>query len=419
MPTFVPIQTNDPTGDMARLSAESPGALWTKSADPGEWGSEPVYTVGSEEHGAIGQATDREKRRRSPRSATPSTLNVDSSDEGPKELSSTLVWTVAVSCGGNGVKRPLSGSDSGRSRVSPVERRPERRSPSVPGVGGSSVCVMCDVQQRLVNPELLLGGHESRRAAPSRAPSSGGGPQTLRVLRAVSSQGVCGSVLYGLPSILTPTACWELDWEELETNQENFHALCHCLQTRELSLLACSTGRSLSPGWGPPVLSHFMVSASDSAALLLRPVAVRELILPADVSTRTLPPRDNALRRAEDALRSLDVDPVYNPLLVTCNLYRQLQGVLTRPPMLRPQWPQPQGPMSHVTALRGTQQRGSTGGGQSRQVLLRHSKARATVAPLPLCAPSLAPLPPGTPTSDKPARRVSFLCDKEEFLSDM
>ncbi|XP_075447878.1 uncharacterized protein LOC142490008 [Ascaphus truei] len=138
MPTFVPIQTNDPPGDTARLSAESPGALWTKSADPGEWGSEPVNTAGSEEHGAIGQATDREKRRRSPRSATPSTLNVDSSDEGPKELSSTLVWLVAVSCGGNGVKRPLTGSDSGRSRVSPVERRPERRSPSVPGVGGTS-----------------------------------------------------------------------------------------------------------------------------------------------------------------------------------------------------------------------------------------------------------------------------------------
>ena len=45
-------------------------------------------------------------------------------------------------------------------------------------------------------------------------------------------QGVCESVLYGMPHILKPTACWKLDWEELERNHHHFNALCQHLQKR-------------------------------------------------------------------------------------------------------------------------------------------------------------------------------------------
>ena len=45
-------------------------------------------------------------------------------------------------------------------------------------------------------------------------------------------QGVCESVLYGQPLTLRPTACWRLDWEELERNQQLFLALCHSLQNK-------------------------------------------------------------------------------------------------------------------------------------------------------------------------------------------
>ena len=46
----------------------------------------------------------------------------------------------------------------------------------------------------------------------------------------IAMQGVCESVLFGMPNMLRPTACWKLDWEELETNQQNFSALCQKLQ---------------------------------------------------------------------------------------------------------------------------------------------------------------------------------------------
>jgi len=31
------------------------------------------------------------------------------------------------------------------------------------------------------------------------------------------------------PVILRPTSCWKIDWDELETNQQNFHALSSLL----------------------------------------------------------------------------------------------------------------------------------------------------------------------------------------------
>lgn len=51
--------------------------------------------------------------------------------------------------------------------------------------------------------------------------------------RALHAVGLCESVLYGLPLVIRPTTCWRLDWEELETNNNLFHALCHTLHVWE------------------------------------------------------------------------------------------------------------------------------------------------------------------------------------------
>jgi len=49
-------------------------------------------------------------------------------------------------------------------------------------------------------------------------------------VRTLRADGVCESVLYGLPLVLRPTTCWQLDWDEMETNHNLFHALCHTLR---------------------------------------------------------------------------------------------------------------------------------------------------------------------------------------------
>ncbi|XP_063782025.1 meiosis 1 arrest protein isoform X2 [Pseudophryne corroboree] len=188
---------------------------------------------------------------------------------------------------------------------------------------GSELRVICDVHRPLLDPGLLFTpGDQTCATRPVHTPNVGVA-QSLRVIRALSSQGVCGSMLYGLPSILTPTACWELDWDQLEANQENFHALCHCLQ---------------------------------------------------------------------DALRCLAVDSVYNPLQVTCNLYRHLQVTLSRSPV----------PGRHTSILPG----------HSRQVPSGRGKARATIAPLPLVTPILRKRSPVTDDSG-PSKMRFLRCDEE------
>ncbi|XP_056395636.1 meiosis 1 arrest protein isoform X2 [Hyla sarda] len=246
--------------------------------------------------------------------------------------------------------------------------------------GASDLEVMCDVNRPLLNPGLLLGEGDGAHPRGSALTANPRVTQAFKVIRVVSLSGVCGSMFYGLPTILTPTACWELDWDQLEANQDYFHALCHCLQ--------------LGSSSAPSVLSHVLVSAADSAALLLRPIAVRELVL--IMKLPPLPPTmaENALQRVQDVLRSLDTDTLYNPLQMSSNLYCHLQAALT----------QTQNPRRHISTTQGT-------AGPSRQVNFPGRKARATIAPLHFAAPGLSKRKHIENDSPSPKRR--FLCDKE------
>ncbi|XP_075703236.1 meiosis 1 arrest protein [Rhinoderma darwinii] len=226
--------------------------------------------------------------------------------------------------------------------------------------GASHLRVMCDMNRPLLNPGLLQGDVTPPRGSALTAGT--GVIQAFKVIRTVSSAGICGSLLYGPPTILTPTACWELDWDQLEANQDNFHALCKCLQSQQLSLVASCPQRS------SPLLPHVLVSSSDSAALLLRPVAVRELVLLMKVPPLPATMTESAVHRVQGLLRSLDADALYNPLEISGNLYPHLQASLT------------QTPRRHVSTFPGA-------AAPSRQMIFPTGKARATIAPLHFAAP--------------------------------
>ncbi|XP_075460680.1 uncharacterized protein LOC142497145 isoform X2 [Ascaphus truei] len=138
MPTFVPVQAVEVAGDVAMLSAELPGALWRESADPGEWGSGPVVKTEPEEKGTIGRSAGRETNRQSPSGVPLTKSGLDSSDEDPVVSPAVVTRQPANPCGGNGRKVPLTCVVRERSRVSPVQRKTERRSPPVLGAGGSN-----------------------------------------------------------------------------------------------------------------------------------------------------------------------------------------------------------------------------------------------------------------------------------------
>ncbi|XP_065606305.1 meiosis 1 arrest protein [Cyrtonyx montezumae] len=240
----------------------------------------------------------------------------------------------------------------------------------------SLMCLKCDLQERLLDPALISGTTDGtmRTADLNSLCQMTAWPATtlykLQVVKALKSEGVCESVLYGLPFIIKPTSCWKLDWDELELNQHSFHALCHSLLKRKWMLLAKREPQNTCPSWNVAVHSYYVIVPSDSATLLVKPVAARELLMPSAFPALLADHPERVQGPIESALNSLEVEVTYNPLHLKSNLYKYLKSTLYRP--LHRQQPQPrdQRPERH----------------QPKQ---HQSRAKATVAPLRM-APSPA-----------------------------
>ncbi|XP_062488168.1 meiosis 1 arrest protein isoform X1 [Pezoporus occidentalis] len=238
------------------------------------------------------------------------------------------------------------------------------------------MCLKCDLQERLLDPALLSGTADGTvRAADVNSPCQmAAWPATvlykLRVVKALKSEGVCESVLYGLPFIIKPTSCWQLDWDELEINQHSFHALCHSLLKRKWMLLARREPQSTGPNWNIVVHSYYIIVPSDSATLLVKAIAVRELLLPSAFPALLPEHPERVHGPVESALNSLEVEVAYNPLHLKSNLYKYLKSTLYKPLHRQQAQPRDQRPERH----------------QPKQ---HQSRAKATVAPL-LMAPSPA-----------------------------
>ncbi|XP_009903184.2 meiosis 1 arrest protein [Dryobates pubescens] len=230
------------------------------------------------------------------------------------------------------------------------------------------MCLKCDLQERLLDPTLLSGAVDgSVRATDVTSPCQmAAWPATalykLRVIKALKSEGVCESVLYGLPFIIKPTSCWQLDWDELEINQHSFHALCHSLLKRKWMLLARREPQNTSPSWNIMVHSYYVIVPSDSATLLIKAVAIRELLMPSTFPALLAEHAERVSGPIEGALNSLEVEVAYNPLHLKSNLYKYLKSVLYKPLHRQQAQPRDQRPERHQPK--------------------HQSKAKATVAPL-------------------------------------
>ncbi|XP_073098256.1 meiosis 1 arrest protein isoform X1 [Manis javanica] len=246
----------------------------------------------------------------------------------------------------------------------------------------NSMCLKCDLQERLLSPSLLPGTADGslRMDDPKgdfstlyqMASQSSASPYKLRVVKALQSSGICESLTYGLPFILRPTSCWQLDWDELETNQQHFHALCHCLLKREWLLLA--KGEPLSRGHGQrePASTFYVIMPSRSPTLLVKAVATRELMLPGPFPVLPEDLLDDSLKTMESLLDGLELEPTYNPLQVWSHLYSHLSSTFFKP----------QGRPHHGWESRTLRKPGQ----------LQTNRVRATVAPLPVTpAPNRVP----------------------------
>ncbi|KAL1768057.1 meiosis 1 arrest protein [Sigmodon hispidus] len=268
--------------------------------------------------------------------------------------------------------------------------------------GDNPICLKCDLQERFLSPSLLPGTADGMLRADDpkgdistayhMASLSRDSPYKLQVIKALQSSGICESLTYGLPFILRPTSCWKLDWDELETNQQHFHALCHCLLKRDWLLLARGEPQLPRHNQHVPASSFYVITPSHSLTLLMKLVATRELMLPGIFSLLSEDPPEDSLKIIESTLDSLELGLTYNPLQVESHLYSHLSGSSTKPQgRLRTSW-ENQGPKK---------------AGQ-----LQTSRARATVVPLPV-APALGRAPK-TSAASKTSSRTFLSSDSEE-----
>uniref|UniRef100_A0A096MFJ6 Meiosis 1 associated protein n=1 Tax=Poecilia formosa TaxID=48698 RepID=A0A096MFJ6_POEFO len=187
----------------------------------------------------------------------------------------------------------------------------------LPGPTQRPVCVKCDMLERLISPALVPStpslGVKTESVRDFLPAVKGPGnqsptPQRLRVIKVLHADGVCESVLYGLPLVIRPTTCWQLDWDEMETNNSLFHALCQTLRNQDLFLLLRVEPDKKSSAGGSGVCSHYVLQPSPSVSLLLKPVASRELLLPCSLPVSNQDPSPNAMNSIQVQLKSVKLE---------------------------------------------------------------------------------------------------------------
>nr|XP_045008523.1 meiosis 1 arrest protein isoform X5 [Jaculus jaculus] len=127
---------------------------------------------------------------------------------------------------------------------------PSKRLPPPSRARDIPMCLKCDLQERFLSPSLLPGTADGKL----RTDDPKGDVSTLYQMASQSS-----ASHYKL-HVIKPTSCWQLDWDELETNQQHFHALCH-------SLLSMLDSLELEPTYNPlQVCSHLYAHLSSTYA---------------------------------------------------------------------------------------------------------------------------------------------------------
>ncbi|XP_046845567.1 meiosis 1 arrest protein-like [Xenia sp. Carnegie-2017] len=207
---------------------------------------------------------------------------------------------------------------------------------------GCEMVLKCDLHEVLIDPLALLNcgeyfnlkGDYTFPKSYSQTNRPGGASQftkkvsRLRALSLVRTNGVCESVvtsctqLYGLPMYARPTCCWKLDWDELESNQQNFNSLCNLLSEKELSLILKSEFGHQEKEQSLPQ-SYFMVMASsNSASMIIKSVAMEELMLPMDFPSLSQKTSQQSVEFIEESLHKLPLLDVYNPFFMKSNLFK-------------------------------------------------------------------------------------------------
>ncbi|KAB0359834.1 hypothetical protein FD754_003990, partial [Muntiacus muntjak] len=241
---------------------------------------------------------------------------------------------------------------------------PSRSISNISRTRDDSMCLKCDLQERLLSPSLLPGTADGS-------------------LRMDDPKGDF-STLYQMVS-QSSASCYKL-------RVINLRFCMSLFQKREWLLLAKGEPLNREDKLREPTSTFYVILPSPSPTLLVKAVATRELMLP---SPLPLLPEDmsaDSLKTVESMLDDLELESTYNPLQVWSHLYSHLSSTFANP----------HGrfhPSSKSRAVRKAEP-------------LQINRVRATVAPLPMTpAPGRASK---MPAASKASSEVFFQPSMEE-----
>lgn len=150
----------------------------------------------------------------------------------------------------------------------------------------------------------------------------------LQILHAIPRSELCESVLFGIPLIVVPTACWTIDWKELDQNQNNFNALCDELVKKDQVLLLRMFEENtlfLNAKVKPVMASGYFILMSSERNLLIKSVISEELLLPSNRQQFLKQTSLESELRIQASLSQLNICSSYNPLKFNAGLFEALK----------------------------------------------------------------------------------------------
>jgi hypothetical protein len=191
--------------------------------------------------------------------------------------------------------------------------------------------IKCDLKEAMLDLNHILlhiqtNGNASRatnglQLVPNLC-ADGSAPYDLHVIGLVQREGICDSVTYGVPYVLSANCSPQMSVQEVEDNWSRFYGLIDAMnQTKSVIVL------ELRQTSGPYVF-FALLSSPDTKTILMKAIAAKELLLPyyIDSVTGLFPktPSKAVVDAIVSKLNRFTITDVYNPLCVKNNLFQYL-----------------------------------------------------------------------------------------------
>lgn len=193
---------------------------------------------------------------------------------------------------------------------------------------GQQLIIKCDIREAILDVNLMpvmrrdeADGFRSQTIPPSILSINNRNKvlNVLKIVGLVKRDGLCDSVVFGIPYVLSPTLCHDLSFIELQLNVQHFYALIEVMNEKN-AVLILEFKQDLSP-----IYYFVLFSSTNTKTLIMKSLATKELVLPffTDSVEKLMSnnPTQQIVSSVRQQLTQFSISDIYNPLYISNNLF--------------------------------------------------------------------------------------------------